>query len=104
MRVGGAPPGWTLRSVTSEGRDISDTPLDVGSADVANIVITFTDRQTKVTGVVRGANGNADPDALVVVFPADSAAWTGFGLNPRRMRSTRTCEDRHLHVRRSAAR
>jgi uncharacterized protein (DUF2141 family) len=92
VRVGSAPPGWTLRSVTSEGRDISDTPLDVGSADVANILITFTDRQTKLTGVVRGAGGNVDPDALVVIFPADSAAWTGFGLNPRRMRSTPTAK------------
>jgi hypothetical protein len=41
---------------------------------------------------VRGANGNADPDALVVIFPADSAAWTGFGLNPRRMRSIRPAQ------------
>jgi hypothetical protein len=90
VRVLGAPPGWTLRSVTSEGRDISDMPFDVGSADVGNIVITFTDRQTKVTGVVRDVSGNLDPDALVVVFPADSAAWTSFGLNPRRMRAIRT--------------
>jgi hypothetical protein len=93
VRVLGAPPGWTLRSVMSEGRDISDTPLDVGSADVANIVITFTDRQTNVTGVVRGADGNADPDALVVIFPADSATWTGFGLNPRRVRSIRSARN-----------
>jgi hypothetical protein len=90
VRVPGAPPGWTLRSVTSEGHDISDMPFDVGSADVGNIVITFTDRQTKVTGVVRDASGNPDPDALVVVFPADSAAWSSFGLNPRRMRGIRT--------------
>lgn len=89
VRAGGAPPGWTLRSVTNEGRDILDTPLDVGSADVGNIVITFTDRETKLTGVVRGASGHADPDAVVVIFPADSAAWTGFSLSLRRMRSAR---------------
>ena len=92
VRVLGAPAGWTVRSVTSEGRDISDTPLDIGTADVTNIVITLTDRETKVTGVVRGANGTADPDALVVIFPADSAAWSAFGLNPRRMRSTRVAK------------
>jgi hypothetical protein len=92
VRVGGTPAGWTLRSVISEGRDISDTPLDLGAADVGNVVITFTDRPTKLTGSVRGAGGNADPDALVVIFPADNSAWTGFGLNPRRMRSTRAAK------------
>jgi hypothetical protein len=92
VRVGGNPPGYWLRSVMSEGRDISDTPLEVGVADVGSIVITFTDRPTKLTGSVRGANGNADPDAMVVIFPADSTAWTGFGLNPRRMRSARVAK------------
>jgi hypothetical protein len=92
VRIGGNPPGYTLRSVMSEGRDISDTPLDLGAADVGNIVITFTDRPTKLTGSVRGPDGNVDPDAMVVVFPADSTAWTNFGLNPRRMRSTRVAK------------
>jgi len=90
VRVGGAPPGWTVKSVTSEGRDISETPIDLRGADLASVVITFTDRPTKLTGVARSGEGNADPDALIVVFPADSAAWTDYGLNPRRVRSTRT--------------
>jgi uncharacterized protein (DUF2141 family) len=89
IRVPGAPPGWTLRSVTSEGRDISDVPLDVGAADVTNVIVTFTDRPAKLTGIVRGAGGNPDPEALVVVFPTDVAQWKDFGLNPRRLRSAR---------------
>lgn len=92
VRVGGAPAGWTLRSVTVEGRDVSDTPLEIGAPDVTNVVITFTDRPTKLTGVVHGAAGNADPDALVVVFPTDTAQWQEFGLNPRRMRSVRVAK------------
>ena len=51
-------------------------------ADVANVVITFTDRPTKLTGVARSGEGNADPDALVVVFPADNSGWSDYGLNP----------------------
>ncbi len=89
VRVVGAPPGWTLRSVVSEGRDISETPLEVGAADVSNIVITFSDRPSKLTGVVRGPSGTPDPEALVVVFPAESAAWSESGPFPRRMRSAR---------------
>jgi protocatechuate 3,4-dioxygenase beta subunit len=89
IRIAGAPSPWTLRSVTSEGRDVSDVPLDVGAADVTNVVVTFTDRPAKVTGIVRGAGGNPDPAALVVAFPADAAQWKDYGLNPRRFRSAR---------------
>jgi uncharacterized protein (DUF2141 family) len=89
IRIPGAPPPWTLRSVMSEGRDVSDVPLDVGAADVTNVIVTFTDRPAKLTGIVRGAGGNPDPAALVVAFPADAAQWKDFGLNPRRLRSAR---------------
>jgi hypothetical protein len=89
VRLGGALRGWTLRSIISEGRDLSDVPLQLGTADTANVVITFTDRPTQLTGFVRGASGAPDPDSLLVVFPADSGGWTDYGINPRRMRSTR---------------
>jgi uncharacterized protein (DUF2141 family) len=93
LRVSGSPPGWTLKSITSEGRDISEAPIDLRAADVANVVITFTDRPTRLSGVARTPGGNADPDALIVVFPADSSGWTDYGLNPRRMRSARTTKN-----------
>ena len=93
VRVGGSPPGWTVKSITSEGRDVSETPIDLRAADVANVVITFTDRPTKLTGVARSGEGNADPDALVVVFPADNSGWSDYGLNPRRVRSARTTKN-----------
>ena len=47
VRIGGAPPPWTVRSVMSEGRDVSDVPLDIGAADVTNVIVTFTDRPAK---------------------------------------------------------
>ena len=89
VRVSGIPQGWTLRSVTTDGRDISEVPIDLRSADVTNVVVTFTDRSTTLTGTARGSSGNADPDAVVVVLPADSPGWSEYGLNPRRVRSTR---------------
>lgn len=92
VRIGGAPSPWWLRSVMSEGRDVSDVPLDISAADVANVVVTLTDRPAKLTGVVRGAGGNPDPDALVVVFPSDNAQWKDFGLNTRRLRSARAAK------------
>ena len=92
IRAGGAPAGWTLRSVTSDGRDVSDTPLDLRTTD-ASVVITFTDRPTKLTGMARTSNGNADPEAVVVAFPADSSAWTEDGLSSRRLRGTHASRD-----------
>jgi hypothetical protein len=93
IRAGGAPPGWTLKSVTSEGRDVSETPIELGAADVANVVVTFTDRPATLEGIARSAEGNADPAALVVVFPSDLAAWSDYGVNPRRLRSVRAGRD-----------
>jgi hypothetical protein len=93
VRIGGAPPGWTLRSVMADGRDVSEVPLDLRTTDVANVVVTFTDRPTRLTGIARTSSGNGDPDAIVVTFPADSSAWSDYGLNPRRVRSVRAARD-----------
>jgi len=88
VRVAVPPPGWTLKSVKLEGRDISESPFDIGSTDVNNVVVTFTDRPTKISGTVT-KNGSPDPDVLVVAFPIDPAGWSDSSANPRRMRSTR---------------
>jgi hypothetical protein len=85
----GAPTGWTVKSVIAEGHDLSETPFDLGASDLKNVVVTFTDRPTKLTGLAHTKDGSADPDALVVVFPTDPAGWTDFGLAPRRLRSAR---------------
>jgi len=75
--------------VIADGVDISDAPIELKATDTANVVITFTDRPTRLNGSVRDAQGNPDRDALVVVFPAEPAGWMDYGLNPRRMRSAR---------------
>jgi hypothetical protein len=89
VRPAGAPAGWALKSAMFDGRDLSDTPLVV-QADVDGVVVTFTDRSTELRGVVRLAQGEPDPGAIVIAFPADIAAWTDFGPSPRRVRSAWT--------------
>jgi protocatechuate 3,4-dioxygenase beta subunit len=91
VRVIGAPPGWTLKSVMAEGRDVSEVPLDLRTTDVANVVVTFTDRPTKLSGVARTSTGNGDPDAVLVVFPTDPGAVSEY--NPRRVRGTHAGRD-----------
>jgi uncharacterized protein (DUF2141 family) len=84
------PEHWTFRSATVNGQDIADVPFDVRTADINDVVVTFTDRPTNLNGTVRAATGAADGAALVVIFPAENGNWAEAGMNPRRLRSTRT--------------
>jgi protocatechuate 3,4-dioxygenase beta subunit len=83
-----APSGWTLREVMAGGRDVSETPLDLHATDVNDVIITFTDGPTRVAGSARTSDGHPDPDAVVIAFPVDQSAWSDYGANPRRVRST----------------
>ena len=87
LRVISPVTGWTLESITYQGRDIADHPVDVSGSDIAGIVVTFTDRPAEIAGTVKTATG-PDVDASVLLFPSEPALWTGT-LNPRRMRLTR---------------
>jgi hypothetical protein len=87
MRVGTLP-GWTLKGVLSEGHDIADTPLDLETTDVSNVVITFTDRPTKLSGRALTSDGTPDPDAIVIAVPLDQSAWSDRDVNPRRVAMT----------------
>ena len=89
VRPAAAPPGWTLRSVTYNGRDVSETPLELQS-EVDDVLVTFTDRWTSVRGTVRAPGGQADAGVIVVAFSTDFQAWSDFGPSPRRMRSAPT--------------
>jgi hypothetical protein len=88
LRIGSAPTGWALRSVMYDGRDISDTAVDLKGA-ANDIVMTFTDRITSLAGNVRTMQGTAAADTSVLLFPADPAGWQDFGLNPRRFKTAR---------------
>jgi hypothetical protein len=85
IRVGSVPPGWMVRSISHEGRDVTDTAFAL-STD-AEVTVTLTNRLTEVFGATRSAAGEPDPDAAVVVFPADRDAW--LDVNSSRVRSVR---------------
>jgi hypothetical protein len=75
-----------------QGRDLADTPIDLGARDAAGVVITLTDRPASLAGSVRTGQG-PDGDAIVVVYPIDSAAWSSSGATSRRMRTARAAKD-----------
>jgi hypothetical protein len=93
VRVDGLPQGWHFRGATLGGRDVSDEPLAVEGEDISGVTLTFTDQQTSLAGSVTTADNQQDPNALVIVFPADRSGWVNYGSRPRRIRSARVMPD-----------
>lgn len=84
--------GWFLRSITLEGKDITERAFDL-QADTRSIVITYTDRPSKVSGTVTDARGTPSASAMVLVFPTDRERWSGYGATPRLLRSAATSRE-----------
>ena len=65
-----APPRWFVKSVTFNGENITDMPLDVSSiTDGSTIDIVMTDKQTTLSGTVRDGRGMPLTDYTVAIFP-----------------------------------
>ncbi len=66
---GGAPVGWSIKSVRFNGANITETPLDISEVgNVSGVEIVLTDKQTAVSGTVRGPQGPVT-DYAVAIFP-----------------------------------
>jgi hypothetical protein len=76
IRVNGLPQEWTLKSVTFNGTDVTDSALEFrGSAQSSGLQIVVTDRVSDLNGKVTTAKGDVTRDYTVVVFPDDPAKW-----------------------------
>ena len=76
--MGGTParPAWTTKSATVNGRDILDAPLDIRPGeDVSNVIVTFTDRLTTLSGSLTDQAGRPAPGYFVMAFPVNSTYW-----------------------------
>lgn len=67
-------PGWTLKSVTVAGRDVTDALLDFSKGDINDMEITLTNRSASVGGTVTEGDAPAR-DFTVVVFADDATQW-----------------------------
>ena len=91
LTASGAGGGWVAESAVIGGQDALDFPFEVkGTQNLAGAVITFTDRQTELTGIVTDDKNQPTPAYTLVVFPADSRYWTG---GSRRIQNTRPSTD-----------
>jgi hypothetical protein len=87
LRVKAGLQGWTFQSAMVNGRDASVVPVELDSADVSGVTLIFTDRPSELSGQVT-SDGPIEA-ATVLVFPAESTAWTGYGSSSRRFANTR---------------
>jgi hypothetical protein len=97
IRVGSAPPGWTLKSVKLNGTDITDTGAEfkVGES-TSGLEVEMTNRATSVTGGVTGNDGSVLKDYTVVIFSESPEQWRY--PNTRWVTGTRPDQDGRFKV------
>jgi hypothetical protein len=82
--------GWVVQSVTLDGKDVTDRIFDL-QAD-ATVVVTYSDRPSKVSGTVTDPTGTPSATAVVLVFPVDPQRWSGYGSASRTLKTVVTNE------------
>lgn len=83
FRVNLAPAGmgWAIRSVRLNGADVTDAGFEIkANEEVAGLEVELTNKLTTISGLVTNARGDGVKDYSTLVFPQDSALWSG---NPR---------------------
>ena len=76
IRATGQLRGWSLKSVLLDGRDITDTPVDVRSGqEITRVSITFTDAVSEINGTLTTDRGVPITDYTVLAFPTESSLW-----------------------------
>jgi hypothetical protein len=73
-RIGYNPPaGWTLKSVSIAGRDVTDAAVEFrDNTTISEVVLTFTDRNSRVVVTV-DKGGEDRPSTYAIAFPEDPA-------------------------------
>jgi hypothetical protein len=69
----GLPDGWTVKSITANDRDITDSAISLAGGQNLSVRIVVTDRLTHVNGTV--SSRAAGRGGTVVIFPEDAAKW-----------------------------
>jgi uncharacterized protein (DUF2141 family) len=68
-------PGWMVRTLAANGRDVLDTALDIRQS-IDGVVLTFSDRVAELSGTVHDTTGRSSVGDTVILFPADRTLWT----------------------------
>jgi len=86
------PSGWLVKSATSGGRDLAELPFDL-KENLADVVVTVTNRGARIVGTVRDAVSAPDAGAGIVLFPIDPRQWVDYSAYARGIKDTRAGRD-----------
>jgi hypothetical protein len=76
IRVGNAPPGWTLKSVKLNGTDITDSGAEFKTGETTSgLEVELTNKATAVNGSVTASDGALLKDYTVVIFSEMPEHW-----------------------------
>lgn len=82
---GGSTAGLRVIGVSRGGQAVDDYIVDVPQQGITGLVVTLSNAIQRLSGTVTSAPGTPDPDALVVVFPADTRRWREAIFQSRRV-------------------
>ena len=70
---------WILKAVLLDGKDVTDTLLDFGTAYAGKPVeVLLTRQKGELSGLVQDDRGRLASDYRIVLFPEDEQQWTPF--------------------------
>ncbi len=68
-------PGWALKAVLLNGKDITDVPTTLTTKDSGHLQVVFTSRAAAIEALVTDASGKPTRESIVVVFGRDEQTW-----------------------------
>jgi protocatechuate 3,4-dioxygenase beta subunit len=81
------PDGWMVKAITREGKDLTNSWLQLGSGEeLAGVDVLVSNRVTMVEGRLLDERNQPLRDATVLVFPSDPDRWFE---NSKTIRATR---------------
>jgi hypothetical protein len=75
---------WMVKSITIGARDVSNEGIELKNADVADVVLTFTDQISTLNGTVKAGPSSGFESVSVVLVPAEYQKWFASGGMQRR--------------------
>jgi hypothetical protein len=97
MQASGQTAPFQLTSAVSGNREVLDTWLTVTAGEnVADLMVTFSDRVSELSGRLESIDGNPAPDYFILAFSTDRARWTPLS---RHVRQSRPATDGRFSIR-----
>jgi hypothetical protein len=79
---------WQIKSIMWNGRDLTYAGFDASAGrDFQDVLITMTDKGPRLSGMLTSGTGAPAPGSVAIAFPAEREQWTGYGINPPRIRT-----------------